>query len=214
MKIISHRGFWVKPDEKNSEFAFERSFSLGFGVETDIRDSNQELVVSHDMPAGGELALERLLERAVSVIGHEHLTLALNIKSDGLSQTLSNILAKFSGLDCFVFDMAIPDMRGYFEVGIPVFTRLSEYETAPVWLERSAGVWLDAFDSEWYTSGLIDDFRNLNKRVCIVSPELHGRPHQALWQILKPYSTDGMISLCTDFPTEAGVFFSASSFQK
>jgi hypothetical protein len=214
MKIISHRGFWGKPDEKNSEIAFERSFSLGFGVETDIRDSNQELVVSHDMPSGGELTLERLLKMAVSSIGPEHLTMALNIKSDGLSRTLGKILAKFPQLDCFVFDMSIPDMRGYFEVGIPVFTRLSEYETVPVWLEPSAGVWLDAFDSEWYSVGLVEDLSADNKRVCIVSPELHGRPHLALWEGLKRLSTDRMIFLCTDLPADAALFFSISGSHK
>lgn len=39
MKIISHRGFWHNPSEKNTEMAFCRSFELGFGTETDVRDS-------------------------------------------------------------------------------------------------------------------------------------------------------------------------------
>jgi hypothetical protein len=214
MKIISHRGFWVKPDEKNSELAFDRSFSLGFGVETDIRDAKQQLVISHDMPAGAELSLESLFEKAVAVSNYEQLIFALNVKSDGLAQTLGKMLDKFRKLDCFVFDMAIPDMRGYFDFGIPVFTRLSEYETVPVWLDRSSGVWLDAFDSEWYTLGIIEGLRKLNKKVCIVSPELHGRPHLELWENLKPLAKDSGIILCTDFPVEASRFFSVSGVPK
>jgi len=214
MKIISHRGFWLNPDEKNSMFAFDRSFSLGFGVETDIRDSNQELVISHDMPVGGEVSLERLLKKAASVSDSEQLAVALNVKSDGLSRKLGKMLDGYHALDCFVFDMAIPDMGGYFESGIPVFTRLSEYETVPVWLDRSAGVWLDAFDSEWYTLGLIEGLRKLNKRVCIVSSELHGRPHRVLWESLKPLAEDPGVILCTDFPAEAGRFFSVGGFNK
>ncbi|HDG1702299.1 TPA: hypothetical protein PFE33_004667, partial [Kluyvera ascorbata] len=35
--------------EKNTQTAFERSFSLGFGTETDIRDFGGELVISHDI---------------------------------------------------------------------------------------------------------------------------------------------------------------------
>jgi glycerophosphoryl diester phosphodiesterase len=214
MKIISHRGFWINCDEKNSSSAFDRSFSFGFGVETDVRDANRQLVISHDMPEGGELSLEVLLKKAVSANGQGQLTLALNIKSDGLAGSLGKLLSKFQELDCFAFDMSIPDMRGYFKSGVPVFTRLSEHETTPVWLERSNGVWLDAFDSDWYTLEHIEGLRHLNKRVCIVSSELHGRSHLALWQSLKPLARDFNIILCTDFPTEAKRFFSVDGVPK
>ena len=207
MKIISHRGFWLTSDEKNSELAFNRSFGLGFGIETDVRDSGQKLVISHDIPTGGEIALEGVLEKASTVRGDKRLTLAINIKSDGLCRSLGKSLAQFPELDCFVFDMAIPDMRGYFESGIPVFTRLSEYESSPVWMDRSAGVWLDAFDSEWYSLELIEGLRKQNKRVCIVSPELHRRPYLALWESLKPLVADPGVILCTDFPADASLFF-------
>jgi glycerophosphoryl diester phosphodiesterase len=214
MKIISHRGFWLTPDEKNSETAFDRSFSLGFGIETDVRDSSQRLVISHDIPTGGEMPLASVLEKAAAAGVDKRLTLALNIKSDGLCRVLRESLDKFPELDCFVFDMATPDMRGYFESGIPVFTRLSEYESDPVWLELSAGVWLDAFDSEWYTLGDIDCLRKLNKRVCIVSPELHRRPYRALWERLKPLAGDSDMILCTDFPADATSFFSMNGDRK
>ena len=45
MKIISHHGFWHIPSEKNTETAFCRSFELGFGTETDVRDSLGALVI-------------------------------------------------------------------------------------------------------------------------------------------------------------------------
>ena len=35
--ILSHRGYWLQTEEKNSRKAFERSFFMGFGTETDIR---------------------------------------------------------------------------------------------------------------------------------------------------------------------------------
>lgn len=35
MIILSHRGYWKETHEKNLPIAFERSFSLGFGTETD-----------------------------------------------------------------------------------------------------------------------------------------------------------------------------------
>ena len=57
MKILSHRGYWNNLTEKNSKSAFRRSFQLGFGTETDVRDLNGELVISHDMPIFDEATL-------------------------------------------------------------------------------------------------------------------------------------------------------------
>lgn len=38
MLILSHRGLWRHYHEKNSFEAFKKSFSSGFGIETDLRD--------------------------------------------------------------------------------------------------------------------------------------------------------------------------------
>lgn len=48
IKIIAHRGMWFQQDEKNTFPAFERALQNGFGIETDFRDCNGELVISHD----------------------------------------------------------------------------------------------------------------------------------------------------------------------
>lgn len=82
--------------------------------------------------------------------------------------------------------MSVPDMQSYFAAGIQVFTRMSEVEREPVWLDRSSGVWLDSFYSEWYDLSEIQKLTEIGKRVCIVSPELHQRPHKNLWEKLIP----------------------------
>ena len=61
MIILSHRGYWKKPDEKNLEVAFRRSFDLGYGTETDIRDCAGKILISHDMPKGDEMTFEHFL---------------------------------------------------------------------------------------------------------------------------------------------------------
>jgi len=207
MKILSHRGYWKNSDEKNGEIAFRRSFSLGYGTETDIRDYCGELVISHDVAIGNEISCETLMELAAEVGQSEALTLALNIKSDGLAVELKKLLDRHPSLDGFVFDMSVPDMRSYFEVGIPVFTRMSEVEQQPVWLDQAAGVWLDGFTSEWYGPAVIEPLLEAGKRVCIVSPELHKRPHQALWDRIKPLVNESLLMVCTDLPEEASHFF-------
>ena len=48
MQILAHRGRWRSPSEKNSEGAFRAALSAGYGIETDIRDFDGRLVISHD----------------------------------------------------------------------------------------------------------------------------------------------------------------------
>ena len=63
MKIISHRGYWIDfKRENNQRIAFERSFDMGYGTETDLRDINGTIVISHNMPVGGEMTFEELLK--------------------------------------------------------------------------------------------------------------------------------------------------------
>jgi glycerophosphoryl diester phosphodiesterase len=208
MKIISHRGYWLEASEKNTPLAFDRSFGLGFGTETDVRDCMGELVISHDMPSGNEQGLEDFLVFAGKFASVKSpLTLALNIKADGMADVLAKKLSGYPQLNCFVFDMAVPDMRNYLNAGIPVFTRMSEIELAPAFLNSAEGVWLDAFEKEWYDTKVIDDLISAGKKVCIVSPEIHGRPHMDAWQILNKLDvTDGVI-LCTDKPEDALGYF-------
>jgi hypothetical protein len=207
MKILSHRGYWKVDEEKNTEIAFKRSFSLGFGTETDIRDFGGRLVISHDIATGAEISFEDFLALANSSKVSEPMTLALNVKADGLASHVARALMDFAGLDCFVFDMSVPDMRAYFDRGIPVFTRMSEVEHQPAWLDRSAGVWLDGFESEWFSNSLILDLLGKQKCVCIVSPELHRRSYLALWKRIKPLADEPRLMLCTDAPEQALEFF-------
>jgi hypothetical protein len=210
MKIISHRGYWHSSAEKNSATAFERSFALGYGTETDVRDCCGHLCISHDMALGTEMRLDAFLATASTTAASAPLTLALNIKADGLAAALTRQLLVHPALDCFVFDMAVPDMRSYLQAGMPVFTRMSEVERVPAWLEHSAGVWLDSFGPEWYGAADIVALLDQGKRVCVVSPELHGRPHLALWQLLAPLSQRNGLILCTDVPEEASRYFQYS----
>ena len=207
MKILSHRGYWKVSSEKNTLVAFERSFKLHFGTETDIRDFQGELVIAHDIAAQGAILLKDFLALADAHGAPESLTLALNIKADGLVEPLLELLALHPSLDIFAFDMSIPEMRRYLQADIPVFSRMSEAEQNPVWLSQSAGIWLDGFEKTWFNVGVIEDLLALGKRVCVVSPELHSREHLDFWQSLQKVSSTTGLLLCTDFPEQARQFF-------
>lgn len=195
MKILSHRGYWKTAEEKNGLVAFERSFKLGFGTETDVRDMASKLVISHDMPVGTPMGLDTFLD----LIADPSMPLAMNIKADGLALELARHFAG-RNLDWFVFDMSVPDLRMHLNAGNPVFVRMSEVERDPAWLDEAQGVWLDAFGGEWYDVDLVRALLDTGKRVCIVSPELHRRDHAALWDALAPLAAHDGLMLCTDFP--------------
>lgn len=203
MKVISHRGYWKEPSEKNTEVAFRRSFDLGFGTETDVRDLAGTLVISHDMPTGGEMPLDTFL----SLSGVRELTLALNIKADGLADRVVEAARRHQLRDWFVFDMSVPDMRAYLKLGAPVFSRMSEVERVPAWVDQAAGIWLDSFSLEWWDAAVLRDLLAGAKRVCVVSPELHGRGHTAMWATLAEFRQHDNLVLCTDLPEQARHYF-------
>lgn len=205
--IIAHRGYWLDAVEKNTAIAFTRALENGFGIETDFRDLNEELVVSHDIPTSGAMKATEFVE-----IYQAHpvsAPMALNIKSDGLCGLIDEFIAHAQFKSVFVFDMAVPDMRGYLQKHIPTFTRLSEYEPHPVFLGSSQGVWLDAFDSEWYSATAITSLLNQKKKMVFVSPELHGRTHLPLWELIKTnhFHRNDLVSICTDFPMQVKEYF-------
>jgi len=207
MQIISHRGYWKSSGEKNGKAAFERSFSLGFGTETDLRDRNSEIVISHDMADGSAISLDGLF--SIFSRYDSALLLALNIKADGLQQKLKAALQQFGIKNYFVFDMSVPDTIGYMDAGINFFSRQSEYEPQPAFYSQCKGIWLDCFKDIWYTDELIRNHLDSNKQVAVVSPELHKRNHLSLWLQLKEnklYRSDKLI-LCTDIPEQAAGFF-------
>lgn len=201
MIVISHRGYWLDAAEKNTPEAFARSFNLGFGTETDVRDCLGELVVSHDLPRGHEMKLESLL----FLLAEKNVPLAVNIKADGLAESLSVAMKGYGRENWFVFDMSIPDMRQHLRVGNPVFARWSEVEREPAWYDKIDGLWLDSFSEQGPDLDVINKYKN--KRICIVSPELHGRDHMCLWNRLLPFAHEERLMLCTDLPEIARTFF-------
>ena len=209
MIIISHRGWWKNRDERNMREAFVRSFDAGFGTETDLRDICGKIVISHDMPHGNEITFEEVLQ----IMDGRNLPLALNIKADGMSNAIQELLAKYNHTNYFTFDMSIPDMVVQVSKGLRVFTGQSDLIKNPILLDKSAGVWLDAFNSDWYNAEMLDDIVAKSGAVCVVSADLHGRDNTYQWQQIKKsqaFNSDNLM-LCTDYPDKAKEFFYAKN---
>lgn len=217
MIILAHRGLWEEPAEKNSLEALFRALGEGFGIETDIRDLNGQLVISHDPPLADALPLAAFLDAycRVPVLG----PLALNVKADGLQGMLAEALdSRRIGPDCyFVFDMSIPDTLGYLRHQMPCFTRKSEFEPEPAFIDQAGGIWLDCFQEDWINASEILGHVAAGRRVALVSPELHGRDRYNAWAEwrngYRSLGQGGMgdrLMICTDHPREAKAYFDAA----
>lgn len=208
MQIISHRGYWFAPEEKNTRKAFERSFDLGFGTETDFRDCSGELVISHDPAHPGALLVKDMLPLLVA--RRPSLPLAVNVKADGLQTMIKATLSAAGVTNYFLFDMSVPDALQSLKAGLRCYTRHSDVEQNPPFYDQAVGVWLDSFgDEEWITDEVLTRHFHVGKDVCVVSPELHRRPHAVFWQRLKAsrFASDARLTLCTDLPEEARRYF-------
>lgn len=206
MHILAHRGYWQSPDHKNTRDALQAAFMSGFGAETDVRDLDGQLVISHDMPRSGALQLAVVLDDYVAA-GQPGM-LALNIKSDGLASSIRALLKAHNITRYFCFDMSVPDTLSFRREGLCFAARLSEYE-APGPLARLAPIiWFDRFHDAPFPTLEALQWLGDNKSVCLVSPELHSRAPEEMWEKLAALPPDlrqhpGLM-LCTDLPEQAG----------
>jgi hypothetical protein len=210
MEFLAHRGLWFDEAEKNSLHALYKCLDKGFGLETDIRDLNGQLVISHDMPMlNSAIPLEQLL-RYYNVGGFKS-TLALNIKSDGLQERLRSLLDVYNITNYFVFDMSVPDTLGYLDLKLRTFIRRSDIEHYPELELFAGGIWLDELIEPWISAESILDQSTDASLICIVSSELHRRNYLFQWTeiaraVMLGCSSNKLL-LCTDIPHEAEKFF-------
>lgn len=208
MNIIAHRGYWNNINEQNSLEAFERSLSLDFGIEVDIRDYRSELVISHDLPNENSPKLSQLLD--IYSKKENKPLIALNVKSDGLQHNLKMKLDKYKINNYFIFDASVPDAINFIKLKMKTFTRQSEYESTPAFYKLAEGVWLDEFYSSWIDEETLNFHHKNGKKICIVSPELHKRDRDVGWKKYKKIIFKNpriSFSLCTDYPFEARNYF-------
>ena len=212
MKFISHRGNWNSNVPQNSRLSFLSSLDKGFGIETDLRDLNGQIVISHDMPRSTEslMTIDDFFELYNSSEIYSQCILALNLKSTGFIKILKQKINQYQIKNYFLFDMPGPEHYYITKLNLIAFTRYSEVETRPIMFDTSEGVWIDSFTDENPSLEHASKFLNENKKVCVVSPELHKRSHQNFWELIKKQkqlTESPNFYLCTDFPELAKKYF-------
>lgn len=164
MHFIAHRV---------NELAMLQALPVQYGCEIDLRDRGDRLILQHDPFKDGEDAEPFLA-------AYRHGTLILNIKSERIEQRVGELLHKYDIRDYFFLDSSLPmivllSRQGEGNIAL----RYSEYETIETVLNfagKVRWVWVDCFTRLSLTR---DDYLRLREggfKLCLVSPELQGRP--------------------------------------
>lgn len=207
MQILAHRGLWLTLEEQNTYSSITEAMQLGYGVELDVRDYLGEIVVSHDIVKDSNPLFFKEILSFYKNLNHKPL-LAINLKTDGIRDILKSLIEEYRIDNYFIFDGSFPEAYKYITAGLKVFTRESEYETPSSHLS-TVGIWLDSFNSNWFSQEVILNHLLNGTKVAIVSPELHSRNYQEVWSMIEkidPTLRENII-LCTDYPTLAAKYF-------
>ena len=195
-RIIAHRGVHSPKVSKNSIESFRIASSEGFGLETDIRDHQGEIFVSHDPITSSNTP--KLID--VSLLSFEG-PVALNVKSDGLTKLEVDRYVSLKFEDYFYFDHSVPELLVYLKAELPVAQRVSNLEELR--FESIYDIWLDSFEDFESETAVELEILLKSHRVHIVSPELHGKNHLFLWNKIVPlFLTVPNLTICTDLPFE------------
>ncbi len=194
-QIFAHRGFWKEGGSgPNSLESLNSAFEEGFAVETDVRDQQKEIVISHD-PCGS--STNNSFNRELLALGR----IAVNIKSDGLVPQFTELREYFRESRSFVFDCSFPQILQFRYASIPHALRISEFERELPW--KPEYIWLDAFNDDWWIKDV--KIRKMMDEIptIIVSPELHGRDFLNVWEEFSGLTKEvESIGICTDFPNQ------------
>ena len=164
MKFISHRRNTIEELQATPR---------EYGVEVDIRSDHGQLVIHHDPFAKGD-DFEDWLKH------YQHGTLILNVKEEGLEARLIDLMKQYGITDYFFLDQSFPFLIKWSKLGEHhCAVRVSEFESIETALSLAGKidwVWVDCF-TKFPLAGI--DAKRLQDagfKLCLVSPELQGRP--------------------------------------
>lgn len=163
MKIISHR--------RNTMSELLATDSK-YGIEVDIRSEGDRLIIHHDPCVDGESFDEW-------INAYRHGTLVLNIKEEGLESRLITLMQVKGITDYFFLDQSFPFLVKWSKAGEHrCAVRVSEFEsieTALTLAGKVDWVWIDCFTHFPLSAQDARRLTDAGFKLCLVSPELHGR---------------------------------------
>jgi hypothetical protein len=171
-----------------------------YGVEVDIRSNNGRLIIHHDpLSEGGDF--EEWLKQ------YQHGTLILNVKEEGLEARLIELMMQYQISDYFFLDQSFPFLIKWSRLGERrCAVRVSEFEsieTAITLAGKIDWVWVDCFTRFPLSGQDAKRLQDAGFKLCLVSPELQGRPAETTIPELAKLLAERQITanaICTKKP--------------
>ncbi len=164
MNFISHR---------RNTIAQLQATPKEYGVEVDVRSDNGQLIIHHDPFSPGE-NFEAWLKH------YQHGTLILNVKEEGLEARLITLMKQYQISDYFFLDQSFPFLIKWSQLGERnCAVRVSEFESIETALSLAGKidwVWVDCFTHFPLKGNDAKRLQDGGFKLCLVSPELQGRP--------------------------------------
>ncbi len=191
MKLIAHRRNTIEE---------LKATPIEYGIEVDIRSNDLKLIIHHDPLASGEDFEEWLKHYC-------HSTLILNVKEEGLEARLIELMKQHHITDYFFLDQSFPFLIKWSKLGERhCAVRVSEFESIETALNLAGKidwVWVDCFTHFPLTASDVKRLQEAGFKLCLVSPELQGRPAETEIPLLANLLRQRLIkpeAICTKQP--------------
>ena len=160
VKIIAHR------INKINQL---KDVSKHFGIEADVRDFKNKIILSHDPHKSGE-ELKHFIKQTKK-------TIFLNIKSSGLIDKILPLLKKKK---VYFLDLSFSEIyylitKNLSKNIILRYSILERFDLKNKYYKKIEWIWYDYFDYKKITKKDYLYFKKFKKKICIVSPELLGQ---------------------------------------
>jgi len=146
-----------------------------YGVEIDLRDYGDKIILQHDPFKKGENFEEYLKY-------YNHGTMILNIKSEGIEYKVLKLLQKFNINNYFFLDSSFPMINSLcLKREKNIALRFSEFEGIDTICSMTGEidwVWVVCFTKLSLSVENYKLLKSLNYKLCLVSPELQKQDHK------------------------------------
>lgn len=175
------------------------STPASLGVEMDVRLRGDQLIVAHDPLQGGP-ALDAWLD------AYEHALLVINVKEEGLEPLILPRLAARGIERFFLLDQSVPSLVRTVRAGeARCAVRVGDLDGTHLAVQlagEARWAWCDGFDGFPLEPDVAVALRHAGYRLCLVSPELHGRPPEQIdaWRATVGAMGSPFAAVCTKLP--------------
>ena len=194
MLFINHR---INKSEELKYVQFD------YGVELDLRDKDNDIILAHDPFENGEK-----FDNYLKIYDKKNLNknlIILNVKSERIEYKVLELMKKYNIKNYFFLDSSFPMIYQLNKIGEKnIAVRLSEFESiesVKLVKDMVKWVWVDCFTKFPLDLKTYQKIKEFGLKICIVSPELQGyntERIQEFKEIIEKYSFE-IDAVCTKY---------------